>query len=132
MPQHEQLSLRIARPEPNVNDVQQQTNARIDQGKHHRGAAILSGAELQASSQPRTNKCVPQAAVRQNIMPMSINEVFAAQPNGYVISVATAAHADLLERCIAMGKPILCEKPISDDLRETAHEWRHIQRLNGS
>ncbi len=82
MPQHEQLSLRIARPEPNVNDVQQQTNARIDQDKHHRGAAILSGAELQASSQPRTNKCVPHADANPS-RPSARVEYPAENQNGF-------------------------------------------------
>src|SRR5947208_3397992 len=67
----------------------------------------------------RTADRAKAAAVRPNIAPMSINEVFSANPDAYVLSVATAAHTELLERCISTGRPILCEKPISDDLRET-------------
>lgn len=59
------------------------------------------------------------AATHPKISPMSIEDVFRNEPEAYVVAVATAAHAAVLERCIEAGRPVLCEKPISDDLAES-------------
>jgi myo-inositol 2-dehydrogenase / D-chiro-inositol 1-dehydrogenase len=45
--------------------------------------------------------------------------MFAARPAGIVVSTPTAAHASLVELCIEMRIPCLCEKPLSLDLDST-------------
>jgi myo-inositol 2-dehydrogenase/D-chiro-inositol 1-dehydrogenase len=41
--------------------------------------------------------------------------------DGYVMALATDAHAALLERLLRHGKPLLCEKPIALSISETEH-----------
>ena len=32
--------------------------------------------------------------------------------DAYIIASSTATHADLIEKCSEVGKPVFCEKPI--------------------
>jgi myo-inositol 2-dehydrogenase/D-chiro-inositol 1-dehydrogenase len=46
-------------------------------------------------------------------------EVFAAAPDAIVIAAATQAHGELVGRCIELGIPAFCEKPLSSELDES-------------
>ena len=44
---------------------------------------------------------------------LSIDEVFInSEIDAFIIASSTATHADLIERCAQVGKPVFCEKPI--------------------
>ena len=52
------------------------------------------------------------AATGANVL-LSVAEVLAASDvDAVLIATATDTHADILEACVAAGKPVLCEKPI--------------------
>ena len=50
----------------------------------------------------------------------SLDELFAAGVDGFVITTGTHTHAELLRRGIAEGVPTFCEKPVAASLEETA------------
>ena len=44
---------------------------------------------------------------------LTIDEAFSnADIDAYIIASSTATHADLIEKCSQVGKPVFCEKPI--------------------
>jgi len=44
---------------------------------------------------------------------LSIDEAFSSpEIDAFIIASSTATHADLIERCAQIGKPVFCEKPI--------------------
>ena len=43
----------------------------------------------------------------------SYQELFGESFDGYAVATATNSHIEILEKLIPLGKPILCEKPIS-------------------
>ena len=58
--------------------------------------------------------------------------------DGYVVAVRTVSHLDVIDRLLPRGRPIFCEKPLSDDLARiealpaaaqdlvfTMHKWRY-------
>ena len=48
---------------------------------------------------------------------LSIDEVFInSEIDAFIIASSTATHADLIERCALVGKPVFCEKPIDLNL----------------
>jgi myo-inositol 2-dehydrogenase/D-chiro-inositol 1-dehydrogenase len=49
----------------------------------------------------------------------SYRELFSKRFDGYVVATATNSHIEILEKLIPLGKPILCEKPISLTVEET-------------
>lgn len=57
--------------------------------------------------------------VSANVAPWS--QAGSIDADGYIMALATNAHADILEALLATGKPVLCEKPIALTLRETQH-----------
>jgi myo-inositol 2-dehydrogenase/D-chiro-inositol 1-dehydrogenase len=48
-----------------------------------------------------------------------VDGAFAAEPDAFIIAAPTPVHGVLLERCVAAGKPTLCEKPLAKTLDET-------------
>jgi myo-inositol 2-dehydrogenase / D-chiro-inositol 1-dehydrogenase len=49
----------------------------------------------------------------------SYQELFGESFDGYAVATATNSHIEILEKLIPLGKPILCEKPISLTVEET-------------
>ena len=47
------------------------------------------------------------------------SEVYSQTFDGYVVATATNAHVEILKSLLPLGKPILCEKPISLTVEET-------------
>lgn len=47
------------------------------------------------------------------------SEIFSQTFDGYVVATATNAHVEILNSLLLLGKPILCEKPISLTVEET-------------
>ncbi|MDL4819572.1 Gfo/Idh/MocA family protein [Actinomadura opuntiae] len=48
-----------------------------------------------------------------------VAELFTAGLDGLVVAAATDAHADLVERALAVGMPVFCEKPLASDIAGT-------------
>lgn len=46
-------------------------------------------------------------------------EIYSQNFDGYVVAIATNAHVEILNSLLPLGKPILCEKPISLTVEET-------------
>ena len=47
------------------------------------------------------------------------SEIYSQTFDGYVVATATNAHVEILNSLLPLGKPILCEKPISLTVEET-------------
>jgi myo-inositol 2-dehydrogenase/D-chiro-inositol 1-dehydrogenase len=47
------------------------------------------------------------------------SEIYQQAFDGYVVATATSAHIEILDSLLPLGKPILCEKPISLTVEET-------------
>lgn len=56
-----------------------------------------------------------------------IDELFAARPDGVVITAATSAHAELLHRALDAGVPVFCEKPVALDVPGTVEVVRRAE-----
>lgn len=48
-----------------------------------------------------------------------VADLFSAGLDGLVVAAATDAHADLVERALAAGLPVFCEKPLASDVDGT-------------
>jgi myo-inositol 2-dehydrogenase/D-chiro-inositol 1-dehydrogenase len=49
---------------------------------------------------------------------LTIDEAFSNEDiDAYIIASSTATHADLIEKCSEVGKPVFCEKPIDLSLK---------------
>ncbi|MFC4911689.1 Gfo/Idh/MocA family oxidoreductase [Actinomadura gamaensis] len=48
-----------------------------------------------------------------------VDELFDAGADGFVVAAATDAHAALVERAVAHGIPVFCEKPLAPDVHGT-------------
>jgi Predicted dehydrogenases and related proteins len=52
-------------------------------------------------------------AKKYNAKVLSVNEAFTIEDiDAYIIASSTATHADLIDKCSEVGKPVFCEKPI--------------------
>jgi myo-inositol 2-dehydrogenase/D-chiro-inositol 1-dehydrogenase len=58
----------------------------------------------------------------------TIEEAIDSEPDAVFVSLATEQHAEALHRCIDLGLPIFCEKPIALTLPETASVIEHADR----
>lgn len=56
-----------------------------------------------------------------------IDGLFAARPDGLVITAATSAHAELLHRALDAGVPVFCEKPVAPDVHGTVEVVRRAE-----
>ena len=62
---------------------------------------------------------------------LSIDEVFInSEIDAFIIASSTATHAELIERCAQVGKPVFCEKPIDLSL-DRALSCAQIVRESG-
>lgn len=84
-------------------------------------AAVVAG-------HPRVGEVVVADAVRSRADDVAtrvggraadLDDLDDAALDGLIIATATATHADLIERFLPLGVPILCEKPIALDLAGT-------------
>src|SRR5215211_7727334 len=57
----------------------------------------------------------------------TIEEAIDSEPDVVFVSLATELHAEALHRCIDVGLPIFCEKPIALTLPETASVIEHAK-----
>jgi myo-inositol 2-dehydrogenase/D-chiro-inositol 1-dehydrogenase len=48
-----------------------------------------------------------------------VEALFAARPDGVVVTAATAAHPELILRGVTAGVPVFCEKPVATDIAGT-------------
>lgn len=68
------------------------------------------------------------AAKLTKARPVSVDEAFAPDVDGVVITAKTSLHADLLHRALDAGLPVFCEKPIALDLETTKEVVEHAER----
>ena len=78
---------------------------------------IKVGAEVTVFN--RTIKGAKTLADRFNAQHGEISDIQKSKFDGYVVATATDSHIGLLADLIPLGKPILCEKPISLTVGET-------------
>lgn len=48
-----------------------------------------------------------------------IDDMLAARPDAVVVATATTDHANHVQRCLPLGVPVLCEKPLANTLTES-------------
>jgi myo-inositol 2-dehydrogenase/D-chiro-inositol 1-dehydrogenase len=58
--------------------------------------------------------------------PDPLTLIASADVDAVVIASSDATHADLVRDCVAAGKPVLCEKPLTPSLAETAELVRDL------
>jgi myo-inositol 2-dehydrogenase / D-chiro-inositol 1-dehydrogenase len=56
-----------------------------------------------------------------------VDDLFSADVDGVVISVATSAHAPLIHRALDAGVPVFCEKPVALDVEGTVEVVAHAR-----
>ena len=78
---------------------------------------IKVGAEVTVFN--RTIKGAKTLADRFNAQHGEISDIQKSKFDGYVVATATDSHIGLLDNLIPLGKPILCEKPISLTVEDT-------------
>ncbi len=78
---------------------------------------ISSGADVTIFS--RRDDASRELAVKLKCDSGSYSDLFSQSFDGYVVATATNSHIEILEKLIPLGKPILCEKPISLTVEET-------------
>ena len=61
----------------------------------------------------------------------SIDAMFATPLDGLVIATPTTTHADLIERGVAAGLTVFCEKPVATDLRRTVEVAERVAAADG-
>jgi myo-inositol 2-dehydrogenase/D-chiro-inositol 1-dehydrogenase len=49
----------------------------------------------------------------------AVEALFSVGLDGLIVAAATDAHADLVERALAAGNPVFCEKPLASDINGT-------------
>lgn len=49
---------------------------------------------------------------------VGLDQLFSAQPEAVIISAATSAHRELIERSVLAGIPVFCEKPVAPSSQE--------------
>jgi myo-inositol 2-dehydrogenase / D-chiro-inositol 1-dehydrogenase len=78
---------------------------------------ISDGADVTIFS--RSDNTATELAAKLKCAFGSYQELFSESFDGYVVATATNSHIEILEKLIPLGKPILCEKPISLTVEET-------------
>ncbi|MCF6525726.1 Gfo/Idh/MocA family oxidoreductase [Streptomyces sp. JJ36] len=58
----------------------------------------------------------------------SVRELYAARPDGVVVTAATGAHEDLLHGALDAGVPVFCEKPVALDVPGTVGVVRRAEQ----
>lgn len=78
---------------------------------------IAGGAAVTIYS--RRDQAAQELSQKLNCISAGYNELLQNKFDGYVVATATNAHIEILDKLIPLGKPILCEKPISLTVEET-------------
>jgi myo-inositol 2-dehydrogenase/D-chiro-inositol 1-dehydrogenase len=78
---------------------------------------ISGGAEVTIFN--RRDSVAKELAQRLNCNSAEYADLFKLDFDGYVVATATNSHIAILDQLIPLGKPILCEKPISLTVEET-------------
>jgi myo-inositol 2-dehydrogenase / D-chiro-inositol 1-dehydrogenase len=61
---------------------------------------------------------------------VSVDAAFDARPDAVIIGAPTPVHGTLLRRCVELGIPTLCEKPLAKTLEETVQLVRVVEDAN--
>jgi len=110
-------------------------------------AAVLGAGRIgrvhsqQLASEPRVDSLViadtdplRAQALADELGPVAraatVDELFASRPDAIVIGAPTPVHGVLLERCVALGIPTLCEKPLAKTLEETIEMVNLVENGN--
>ena len=78
---------------------------------------IASGAEVTIFS--RRDLAAQELSQKLNCSFAKYDDLLKVDFDGYVVATATNSHIEILDKLIPLGKPILCEKPISLTVEET-------------
>jgi myo-inositol 2-dehydrogenase/D-chiro-inositol 1-dehydrogenase len=82
-------------------------------------AEVLSRAGVDLTIFNRTIEKVRPLAEQLDCAYSDFSKLTNEEFDGYVVSTSTKSHLDFLNQLIPLGKPILCEKPISLNVEET-------------
>lgn len=82
-------------------------------------AQVLSDAGVDLTIFNRTADKASSLADKFKCAYSDFSNLTSEEFDGYVVSTATDSHLGFLNQLIPLGKPILCEKPISLDVEET-------------
>ena len=78
---------------------------------------IAGGAEVTIFS--RRDLAAQDLSLKLNCSFAKYDDLLKVDFDGYVVATATNSHIEILDKLIPLGKPILCEKPISLTVEET-------------
>ena len=78
---------------------------------------IAGGAEVTIFS--RRDLAAQELSQKLNCSFAKYDDLLKVDFDGYVVATATNSHIEILDKLIPLGKPILCEKPISLTVEET-------------
>lgn len=78
---------------------------------------IVGGAAVTIFS--RRDQAAQELSKKLNCGSSKYSELLQVEFDGYVVATATNSHIEILDNLIPLGKPILCEKPISLTVEET-------------
>jgi myo-inositol 2-dehydrogenase/D-chiro-inositol 1-dehydrogenase len=78
---------------------------------------LADGAEVTIFN--RRDSSADELAKKLGCSAGKYSEIYSETFDGYVVATATNAHVEILNRLLPLGKPILCEKPISLTVEET-------------
>ncbi len=78
---------------------------------------IASGAAVTIFS--RRDQAAQELSNKLNCACAKYSDLLQVEFDGYVVATATNSHIEILDKLIPLGKPILCEKPISLTVEET-------------
>jgi len=78
---------------------------------------IAGGAEVTIFS--RRDEAAQELSQKLNCSFAKYDDLLKVEFDGYVVATATNSHIAILDQLIPLGKPILCEKPISLTVEET-------------
>ena len=78
---------------------------------------LADGAEVTIFN--RRDSAAAELAKKLNCSAGKYADVYSQTFDGYVVATATNAHVEILNSLLPLGKPILCEKPISLTVEET-------------
>ncbi|MFM2365200.1 MAG: hypothetical protein RLY79_869 [Actinomycetota bacterium] len=78
---------------------------------------IVGGAAVTIFS--RRDQVAQELSKKLNCSSAKYSELLDIEFDGYVVATATNSHIEILDKLIPLGKPILCEKPISLTVEET-------------
>ena len=78
---------------------------------------VTGGAEVTIFS--RRDEAAQELSQKLNCSFAKYDDLLKVEFDGYVVATATNSHIEILDNLIPLGKPILCEKPISLTVEET-------------